>query len=343
MERLTSNHLGPFESVAVIANDAIGNFVVATPLLQKIHQVWSPRQLTYFGGARTELFQSHSSEIQRSIHLFGIQPEVALTECKKLKGSFEVVINLENSPIAKRAAQILACKDTFVAGHLFKDDGNEDFEPPIGELGDFLRFTDWTAPGLMDRYACLNSSFIGEIFVRMCGLKGPVPHYKLPSLPGTVPVPPALISTSASLSCKLWPTSKWIEIAVWLNELGIRPGIVGAAKSARASWQGWDGEDELVRLGLAEDLRGRLNLLESVWALSQAKIAITIDNGVGHMSAASSCPSVVLYREGIHRLWHPPYETASAVITKAGEPVASVSVEAVQKAVLEQLGVLAYA
>lgn len=339
MKRLTCKHHGPFDSVAVIANDAIGNFVVSTPLLQKIHECWHPKKLTYVGGVRTEIFQAHSDLIDENLNIFGVAEEDAFHACQSLENQFDVVVNLENHPIAKRAASILA-GDRAVGVGRFANASGAELPPSDDPLGDFLRISDWTHPHITELLPNLETGFIGEIFVRMCGMPGPIPAYQLPSRPVTIPTPRVFLSTSASLSCKLWPREKWIALAENLAAWGLKPGILGAPRCQQSVWTGWDTEDELLRLGLAEDWRGKLSLLEVMGALSKADLVVTIDNGIGHMAAAAHCPAIVLYREGIHRLWAPPRSSVVPLFPSEGQPVALIEVEKVFSAIENSRGVL---
>ena len=61
VKRYLGEPLPPNARVAVISNDALGNYVVVTPLLQMIRARWPQSSIHYFGGQRTaELWQSES-------------------------------------------------------------------------------------------------------------------------------------------------------------------------------------------------------------------------------------------------------------------------------------------
>lgn len=174
---------GPINRVAVIANDALGNFAAATPLLQKLRSDWDVQHVLYVGGRRTREFQSMFSLIDESIDLFSTSIPEAIQELSARTGSFDVVINLESSDLARTAAALLAGDHGAVCGPCIGPDGRGVLEPPVGEPGQLLVDRGWASPDLPHRYQCLDSGFIGEIFVRLCGMSGPVPRVKLPSEP----------------------------------------------------------------------------------------------------------------------------------------------------------------
>lgn len=343
MKRFTLEHTGRFDSVAVIVNDAIGNFVVSTPLLQKIHKHWQPSRLTFFGGQRTEAFQNHCELLTESVLLFGKEPCRALDLCRTFADEFDIVVNLESQPLAKQAGWVIGGNRALGIGRFMDPMGGSELAPSPDPLGDFIRYSNWMDPATLAKLPEVESPFIGEIFVRMCGLNGPIPPYQLPWQTVETDLPRVWISTSASLDCKLWPLSHWVEVGKLLQSKGIKPGILGAPRSLQASWKGWDSEDELIAMGLADDWRGKLSLLEVVGALRNSDLTITIDNGIGHIAAAARCPEIVLYREGIHRLWAPPVPTLFPLFPSPGQAVDSIGSATVCHLIDQLLPVKCYA
>jgi ADP-heptose:LPS heptosyltransferase len=107
-------------------------------------------------------------------------------------------------------------------------------------------------------------------------------------------------------------------------------GLIGAAPTAqKAHWLGSDAEDEVVRRGLAIDMRGALRLPQVVDCMSRARLVLTLDNGIMHLAATTKVPVVALFRHGIHRLWKPSWGTVEAVVADPQQPVSTISVERV--------------
>jgi ADP-heptose:LPS heptosyltransferase len=143
-------------------------------------------------------------------------------------------------------------------------------------------------------------------------------------------VPDVLIATAASQPEKLWPAPHWRAALAGINEGGFSVGLLGApAKEQALHWKGASLEDELVRDGLAEDLRGAFSLPQVVGALGAAKAVLTLDNGILHLAAATTTPTVGLFRHGIHRLWAPPAPNVVVLTPGDGLAVADLGVSAV--------------
>lgn len=338
MRRFPGASHGPFPRVAVIVNDAIGNFAAASPLLQKVRSDWGVSHLLYVGGRRTIEFQDASTLIDESICLFSAPIDEAFRNLAARSGQFDVVVNLEASDAARTAAAVLAGPTGMVCGPCIGPHGRGELAPPAGVTGELLVDRDWTAGDLTDRYPILTTGFIGEIFVRLCGIEGPVPNAVLPRTSFVGPVPDVIFSAAASLTSKLWPASKWIELASGLRADGLSIGIMGAPPSSQSAfYEGGDAEKELIEAGLAEDCRGRWTLPQCVDVLSQAKLAVSIDNGIGHMAAAAGVPAVLLFRDRIFRLWAPPVSTATIVHPMPGQLPSTLSVSDVMQAALRRL------
>ena len=60
-----------FKRVAVVANDALGNYVVSTPLLQGIRNELEPDVLDYYSGPRVQEFWSRDPRISKGTSIWG--------------------------------------------------------------------------------------------------------------------------------------------------------------------------------------------------------------------------------------------------------------------------------
>lgn len=321
--------------VAVIANDAIGNFVVATPLLQRIRAT-EPARLDYFGGVRTRELQEASDLPNEAFALHGT-PLRTVYEAVRERPPYDLIVNLERTAHAKAFASLIG-SESRVVGPCLGPDGRGDLPFEDGALGSLWTDPEWTAPDLPARFPVLGTGFIGEIFCRLARFEGPVPAYRVPSADPGRAVPDVLVACSASLPEKLWPERRWLETLEALAARGLRAGVLGAAPSAQGRyWKGGTAEEALIERGLAEDLRGAFTLPQVVGALGRARAVLTLDNGILHLAASTSTPTVGLFREGIHRLWCPPASNVAAQIPAAGEPVASIESSQVLEALHETL------
>ncbi|MBL8059818.1 MAG: glycosyltransferase family 9 protein [Chthonomonas sp.] len=308
MRRYNGENLGSAPRIAVVANDAIGNFVVGTPLLQMLRSKWNPSALDYYGGTRTWELIEASDLIDFGYPLHGAPPNKtaeAIAE-RAEDGAYSLVVNMEWTCYAKAATAMLAGVETFVCGPSVGNGGRGDLAFGDDSMGKLWSDQEWVSPEITNRYPQLKSGFIGEIFCRLAYLEGEVPGYRLPKKRAPIVTPPVLIATAASLPEKLWTQEKWIDVLGRFHERGLEVGLIGAPPaSQRQFWQGDSTEGELVERGLVTDLRGKLSLPEVVWALSNSKLVFSLDNGVMHLAAGSEAPVVGLFRKNIARLWAP--------------------------------------
>lgn len=328
MKRYEGKGLPQNPTVAVIANDAIGNFIVATPLLQMIRRELSPSSVHYFGGTRTLEFQDNSDLFEKHFPLHG----KGLREAYEWVDGFhyDLVVNVEQGSLAKAFAGLICDENTYVCGPAIGTRGDIPFSEDI--RGDLWRDMEWISEKIREKYPFLQSSFIGEIYTRLAYLEGEVPKYKIPRQEPTRAIPDCLVAPSASLPEKLWPLEKWVEVLTWLKEQGKTAGVLGAKPAVQKEhWKGSSVEEELVQRGLVEDLRGEFTLPEVVGALGKAKFVLTLDNGILHAACASGTKTVGLFRHGIHRLWAPPYENLTVLTPGEEKAVESISLEMVKE------------
>ncbi len=327
MRRYEGTGLPSNPRVAVIANDAIGNFVVATPLLQMIRRELKPSALHYFGGKRTWELQAASDLFDKSYALHGRPLEETLAE---VDGPYNLVVNVEQGDLAKGCAQQIA-GDGFVCGPV------DALPYPDDPRGDLWRDRQWIAADLTQRYSFLNTPWIGEIYARLAYLDGPVPAYRVPATPVQHEFD-VLIAMSASLPEKLWPLDHWREALAQLAREGLTVCLLGAPpKQQGQHWKGSDDEAIIVDDGLASDCRGMWSLPEVVGAIASAHAVLTLDNGIMHLAASTTTPTVALFRNGIHRLWTPPVPSIHPVVANPDCMVADIPVEAVVNEVLRVL------
>lgn len=306
MRRFLGEALPSNARVALITNDALGNYVAATPLMQMLKQKYPSASLHYYGGNRITEFSERAPWFEVTVSFFGSDPRTIITGLLR-SAPYDLIINLENAPWAKCTAAILSGPNTMVCGPCLSDDGRSDMAYARDERGELWRDKEWISPDLQIKYPFLSSPFIGELFARLAYVDGPIPRYNLPADDPGRAVPDILISTAASLTEKLWPLEAWIELVKGIRSKGFTVGLVGAKPTEQSKyWRGAGDESAILTQGGAEDLRGVFTLPQVVGAIQQARQVVTIDNGILHVACATKTPVTGLFRHGIHRLWAPP-------------------------------------
>jgi ADP-heptose:LPS heptosyltransferase len=333
MRRYLGETLPPTPRIALLTNDALGNYVVATPLVQMVKAAFPGCRLDWFCGRRSAELVEATPGVDEHIAWMDMSPR-ELAELA-LGRAYDLVINNEGSAYALSTAALLAGEDTPVVGPCLGPIGRASLpyaEDAVGELADDRN---WLSPTLTESHPILDSGYIGEIFCRLAYLQGPVPP---PFAPRRIPAEPTadiLIACSASLENKLWSLDAWRAAIAALNALGLSVGLLGAKPKAQGQfWLGSDTEAALVAEGLVRDLRGTMTLPEVCGALSQCRACLTLDNGIMHLAAASGCPAVALFRRGFPALWMPPKGRITALEPEEGQEVSEIpaarAVEALQ-------------
>ncbi len=336
MHRYTGGRLPEGSRIAVISNDALGNFAAVTPLLQMLRSAHHPAVLDYFGGSRIHELASASDLADGAFPLHGASPEESVRWLSA--GPYDLVVNVEQTAWSKSYAALLAGSSGAVCGPCVGPGGRGELEFPDDDAGRLWLDKRWIAEDLREKHPVLDSGFIGEIFCRGAYLSGTVPGYRIPSVPCERDVPDVLLATAASLPEKLWPIGRWIAAIESLHLQGCSIGLIGAKPSDQGKfWKGAEDEDRLVATGWVEDLRGAFPLPEVVGALGKARVVLTLDNGILHFAVASGTPTVGLFRYGIHRLWAPPASNLTVVVPAPEEAAASIPVGQVVAAVSSAL------
>lgn len=329
MKRYDGSGLPTSPRVALISNDALGNFAIATPVAQLLRSNLRPSLLHYFGGTRIQEMSKESDLFEASFAFHGMEPFEA-AQLAASQGPYDMVMTLESTPFAKVFSSILAGPSGAVCGPCVGTGGRGELAFADDERGLLWADRAWIAPDITERYTFLRSGFIAEIFSRLAYLEGDLPPYRLPMADPGRDVPDVLIATAASLPEKLWPVEHWGEALNYLKRKGYSIGLIGAKPSAqREFWQGEDAEEQLVRLKLVDDLRGQFTLPQVVGALSQTRLALSLDNGIMHFAVAAGTPTVALFRFGIHRLWAPPYPNLAVLTAGDQRSVAEITPETV--------------
>lgn len=319
----------------MVANDAIGNFVVVTPLMKMLRDAYQPGELHYYGGSRTWELQVASELIDATYPLWGSPPWEAAAEIGRRRSEepYALVVNVESGAPSKFYASLAAGATGYVCGPCVGCDGRSDLAFHPDDRGRLWQDPDWTAEDLPLRYDFLATGFIAELFCRLCYLEGPIPGYQIPIVDPHRPVPDLLLAPSASLPEKLWADDGWLAVPAWARSVGLTVGLLGGSPVAQKRfWKGCSVEDELVARGDIIDMRGTLSLPEVAGVLARAKMVLTIDNGILHLAAAVGTPTVGLFRPGFHRLWAPPASKLRVLIPGVGRAVSEIPQNEVMEA-----------
>lgn len=346
MRRHLGENLRDGCAIALVANDAIGNFVIATPLAQMLRARHAPARLDLFSGARSMELAGASPLFSHAYAPFGAAPSDGSGPLPSGLPAYDLVVNIEWSGWAKTLAGRLARAGAGVVCGPATEAAGADL--PFGDDPRARLWQDqgWVSPDLRARYPFLQSGWIAEIFCRLAFLEGAVPAYQVPQAdPTTAPalagarIPDLLVACSASLPEKLWGADAWEEALRFARDQGLEAGLLGAPRRSQgAFWQGADAEDRLVAGGLVRDLRGAFTLPQVVGALARARAVLTLDNGIMHLAAAVQTPTVALFREGIHRLWTPPAPHIHPVVAAPGAPVSTIPIAPVRVALAAASG-----
>lgn len=334
-----------------MANDALGNFAICTPIARALHFLYPGLTLDFYGGTRTEELEAPLVGVDGlfawrcSAH--GAQPSDVFARALARRdevGGYDLVINIEAGGLNRALAAVIG-HGSLVCGPCLSPDGRGDWDFPQDSRGDLWRDREWVSPELTTRYPFLETGFIAEIFLRLAYIgplpdaewPGGVPKYRFPSDEPPIPIPDLLIATGGTLPSKLWPKERWIELATRAKASGLSVGLLGAPPRRQAAfYHTATDEDALIETGLVVDLRGKLSLPQVVGALTACRLVVTIDNGILHFGAAHDVPTVGLYRREVLRLWAPPNPNLTKVSPERGT-VADLPFDTVWQAVEDRL------
>lgn len=311
MQRFDDQPLGQRPHLAVLYQDKLGGFVVATALLRGLKEKYSDATLDYFGGERTAELEASCPYIDARFSLYGrpagLRDVVGFLEAREqAAGPYALAINLDFNPLNAVVAAMMAPR--YVVGRCFQTDGRS--ELPIGEAKlDRLQDpgTIWASEDLLAGFGdLLQTNFIGEIFCRLARVDTDFHRPGVPPASPPVEVPDVLIATGGTRKAKLWPTAYWRKLIERCTDAGLRVGLLGAAPSVqRLAYGSADGESQLLRETSLIDLRGAMSLPQVAGALQLARGCVTIDNGIMHLADAVGTPTVAIFGASPWDLWAP--------------------------------------
>lgn len=318
MERFSGQPLRQRPHLAVLFYDAIGDFVVATPLLRGLREKYPGCTLDYFGGERSRGLEEASSLIDERVSVFGAGERLtALTafaaERVRAAGPYDLVVNCDDHPVLAFVATTL--EPHYVVGRAFDRELRAAF--PLGsDPVDALHDEVWAAPDLLERYAgILSTQFIGEILCRLARVETDFARTEVPEEEPPFPTPAVVISTGGKRKAKLWPPYHWLGLLERCAAHGIQVGLLGdSPESQRERYHSGDDEEYLLARTPLVDLRGKLALPQVAGAIRRARACVTVDNGIMHLAGAARTPTLALFGASPWRLWAPPSPTLEVVL-----------------------------
>jgi heptosyltransferase-3 len=320
MQRFDDQPLRPQPHLAVLFQDQLGDFVVATPLLRGLKEKYPEATLDYFGGERTAELESACRYVDARYSLYGRNGALRelpafLAGREEQAGPYDLAINLDFNPLNALVVGML--NPTYVVGRCYRPDGRGELPLSDSKLDQIQSATTfWAGDSFLPTFSdVVQSNFIGEIFCRIARVTTDYHRMDVPTAPPPLAVPDVLIATGASRTAKLWPTAYWKQFVKLCSNGGLSIGLLGAApKVQQAAYSSGDSEAELLHETSLIDLRGKLTLPEVAGALRAARACVAIDNGIMHLACAVGTPTVAIFGASPWDLWAPRVPTLTLAL-----------------------------
>ncbi len=324
MERFADQPLRPRPHLAVLFLDQLGNFVVATPLLRGLKEIYPGATLDYFGGERTAELEAACPYVDARFSVYGVPGALRelpsfVAERERIAGPYDLAINLDFNVTNALVGAIL--NPTYVVGRCFQPDARKELPPGTTRRDELQNpATFWAGESFLARFGdVVESNFIGEIFCRIAYVETDYHRTEVPTAPPPLAVPELLIATGGSRRAKLWPTDFWKDLIRRCADVGLSIGLLGAPPRVQQTTYGsGDSEAELLATTPLLDLRGKLTLPEVAGALAAARACVTIDNGIMHLASAVGTPTLALFGASPWELWAPRVSTLHLALPTVG-------------------------
>lgn len=311
VERFADQPLSSPPHVAVLFQDKLGGFVIATPLLRGLKEKYPGAVVDYFGGERTIELEDACPYIDARYSVYGrpgalrdLTPFIA--ERERAAGPYDLAINLDFNPLNAFVASLL--NPTYVVGRCFRTDGRGEMPPPNDRRGQIQNpGTFWAGESFLAEFGdVVQTNFIGEIFCQLAYVTTDFHHTEVPVAPPPVAVPDVLIGTGGTRTAKLWPLEYWKRLIEQCTAANLSVGLLGAAPTLQQQAYGSAAsEAALLRDTKLIDLRGTMTLPEVAGALQAARACVAIDNGIMHLACGVGTPTVALFGASPWELWVP--------------------------------------
>jgi heptosyltransferase-3 len=312
MQRFDDQPLRQQPHLAVLFQDKLGGFVVATTLLRGLKEKYPDATLDYFGGERTAELEAACPYIDARFSLFGRDGALRalpafLDQREQQAGPYDLAINLDFHPLDALAMAML--NPTYAVGRCYQSDGRKELPLGANKVDQIQAPTTfWAGEDFLARFGdVVQTNYIGEIFCRVARVTTDFTRTEVPWEPPPRPVPDVLIATGGTRTAKLWPYGSWRHLIDLCTGAGLTVGLLGAAPRLQQSAYGAaDGESRLLATTPLVDLRGKLTLPQVAGALRAARACVTIDNGIMHLAAGVGTPTIALFGASAWSQWAPP-------------------------------------
>jgi len=301
LQRFDGRDLGHHPHIAILGSSKVGNFVVTVPLLVALRKRYPGAVIDFWGSELTRDFEERLEAIdwrtswdRDDAGLLDALAAAARERCDG-HGPIDLLVNCDGfNPVTQVLASWL--RPAWVAGAALVANGRRSVSWGDHPYQRFLDDPDWDSLAFLERYRGLfRSNYIAELMARMVFLEADVTQVPLPSEAPGFKVPDLLIHCTTTRAAKIWPFDRWQQVVAWCGERGISVGLVGAPPSRQqAEYHAGAGEDQLLRSGILQDLRGRTSLIELAGACQQARAVVSVDAGPLHIAAAMGVPTLAV-------------------------------------------------
>jgi heptosyltransferase-3 len=310
MEWFNNQPLRERPHIAVLFYDAIGDFVIITPLLRGLKEKYPGCTLDYFSGERTRELEESLPSIDARFSIFGNphalqELPLFVAERRAQAGDYDLVINCDFHPTMAFVARLL--EPRYVVGRCIGLDWREEV-PRHPDKRHRLHEEFWSAPDLLQRYGdILKSTYIGEIWCRLAFVETDFYRTEVPTRDPGGTIPDILISTGGRRPAKLWSREYWKQVIDWCNAQGLSVGLIGDQPQRQSEvYHTGDAESWLLEQTALVDLRGRFSLPQVAGALQRARACISVDNGIMHLAYSVGTPTIALFGASPWWVWTPP-------------------------------------
>ena len=283
--------------ILVIALRYLGDVLLTTPLIHSLRQAYPDAQLDILVYANTVVMLEGNADINQ---LITVPSKAKLADhwtlFKQLARSYDLAITTQ-------------CGDRPFLYSLFAASRRIGVVPPKPHTGWWKRFflQHWLEFDDDNTHTVLQHlKILTLINVPPCFLLVPPQTddtQALNQLVGNSVY--AVLHTHPQWTYKQWTIAGWIEIGLYLHELGLKLVLTGGAAQAEIDYVAD------IAKQLPEDtlnLAGRVSLAQLTHLLTNAALYIGVDTGITHLAAATNVPVIALYGPTNPVKWAPwPY------------------------------------
>lgn len=261
----------------------LGDLLVAVPALHALRRAYPDHHLVYAGPAWLR-------DAVALVGGYGLLPTVGLSEPLAVEqGSVDVAVNLHGrGPESQLLIEAVGARQ--VISHASDHWDGPDWVADIHERRRWTRLLQWH------------------------GVAADPDDVRLEPPPVPTPWPDAtVVHVGAAFASRLWPESRFAEVADRLAQSGHHVVITGSPGERARSLA------VAARAGLPEEsvFAGRLSLGALIALVVEARLVVSADTGAAHLATAYRRPSVVLFGPARPEQWAPP-PGPHIILTKAG-------------------------